>query len=241
MPAHSIKDALTAHLIAKTTMNDPQITTLQRIDASPVRTHFVRTFVIVFLSFAGILFSIDFVPEPRVSAELRATTTTQTASVAQSTPVVPQQITREVTTPTRIRIRTIGVDASIVTPKSTNIDVLDRALLSGAVHYPGTALSGETGNMLIFGHSSYLPVVVNKAFQTFNELGKLKSGDTIEVSSATHRYTYSVDSVTLSRAEDALVPLNVSRPTLTLATCNTFGAKQERWVVVAHLTQKSPI
>jgi LPXTG-site transpeptidase (sortase) family protein len=206
----------------------------------PARTQFVRTCMMVFILLTGILFSTDFVPETHVSAALNATTTTKANVVASIAPIAPT-VVHEVTVPTRIRIKRIGVDASIVTPKSANIEVLDRALLSGAVHFPGSALAGDTGNMLIFGHSSYLPVVINKAFQTFNGLGKLTSGDVIEVLSTTHRYTYIVDTVTLTRAENAEVPLTVSRPTLTLATCNTFGAKQERWVVTAHLSTDTPI
>jgi LPXTG-site transpeptidase (sortase) family protein len=195
---------------------------------------FVRSFAGVFIVLTGILFSIDFVPEPRVRAEL-ATTTVEVAPTV-TLPSVP-----EVTTPVRIRIQRIGVDTTIVTPQSTDIAVLDRALLSGAVHYPGSAEAGDIGNMLIFGHSSYLPVVKNKSFQAFNELGSLQRGEAVEVFSETHRYTYTVDSVALVRAENAQVPLTVDASLLTLATCNTFGAKQERWVVTAHLSAKESL
>lgn len=218
-------------------MNERNTTTIRYAERN-TRTPFLYAFGIVFSLFTGILFSFDAVPETRVHAE--PTLTTPVAPVAEVAPLAPIKIVREVPIPTRIRIDTIGVDASIVTPQSTSIEVLDRALLSGAVHYPGSALSGESGNMLIFGHSSYLPVVKNKAFQAFNELGKLKRGAVVDVFSETHHYTYVVDTVTLTLAENAVVPLTASEPTLTLATCNTFGAKQERWVITAHLTGKTP-
>jgi LPXTG-site transpeptidase (sortase) family protein len=144
----------------------------------------------------------------------------------------------ELNVPVRIKIDRIGLDSTILTPASADIDVLDRALLSGAVHYPGSGLLGENANMLLFGHSSYLPVVHNKAFKAFNELGTLKKGDIVIVFSESHKFTYVVDNVLLSDAEDVLVRFDSPKPMLTLATCNTFGAKEERWIVTATLLSK---
>jgi hypothetical protein len=86
----------------------------------------------MFVLVTGVLFALDVVPETHVRAEPTATSTTERIS----TPVVVEVPER--TTPTRVHIARIGVDTTIVTPQSTDIAVLDRALLSGAVHYPGT-------------------------------------------------------------------------------------------------------
>ncbi len=217
-------------------MTDNPISTTSRDVLVQRRAQFVRTFVLTAFVLGSILVLFDVVPESNVQSTLETISSSSTNSV-----VVPQKKVVEVTTPVRILIATRAIDTSIVTPQSTDIAVLDRALLTGAVHYPGSAHAGEKGNMLIFGHSSYLPVVKNKSYQAFNDLGKSKKGEVIEVFSSTHRYTYTIHSVALKRAEDVIVPLDVSEPTLTLATCNTFGAKQERWVVIAHLTQKQPL
>lgn len=143
--------------------------------------------------------------------------------------------------PVRISIKKIGLDTSILAPESTDIEVLDRALLHGAVHYPGSGLLGENANMLLFGHSSYLPVVHNQAFKAFNELSKLKNGDEIIVFSKKQKYVYIVNKVWLAEAGDTEVHFDSTEPTLTLATCNTFGAKQDRWVVTANLESKETI
>jgi len=137
------------------------------------------------------------------------------------------------TVPVRISIPTIGVDSVIVTPDSTDVAVLDRALLTGAVHYPSSVAAGQKGTMLIFGHSSYLPVVKNKAFQAFNELGTLKAGEIITIYTTSHAFDYRVRAVSLARAEDTTIHFASEESLLTLATCNTFGSKEERWVATA--------
>jgi len=149
--------------------------------------------------------------------------------------VMPHTGSGSNTSPVRVRVPSIGVDTTVLTPASTEVDVLDRALLSGAVHYPGSGVAGENANMLIFGHSSYLPVVQNQAYRAFNELSTLQRGDRILVDTVTATYEYRVETVHLADADDAVIYFAASEPTLTLATCNTFGAKQERWVVTAVL------
>ena len=211
----------------------------------------------VFMTLTLILILIDFVPEPRTEEPDPAVSvivgTTSAPSVADG--VQPEQI-RDITptvadptpdpvwsgvqneaTPTRIIIDRIGVDTQVLNPESTDVEVLDRALLSGAVRYPGSGGAGETANMLIFGHSSNLPVIRNQAFRAFNQLGTLKEGDIVTVYSNTHKYEYTVRDVRLADAEEVVVYFDAPEPMLTLATCNTFGAKQERWVVTALLTQ----
>jgi LPXTG-site transpeptidase (sortase) family protein len=217
-------------------MTNDSIPMNSRYEGAADRARFVGAFVLVAIVLTSILVLLDFVPEAPTQDTMNTTSSSTATTV---TPAVSTTV--EVRTPVRIQIPARDIDTSIVTPQSTDISVLDRALLTGAVHYPGSAYAGEQGNMLIFGHSSYLPVVKNKSFQAFNDLGKSKRGELITILSSTHEYTYTIDSVTLMRAEDAVVPLNVTQPTLTLATCNTFGAKQERWVVIAHLTGKKEL
>lgn len=135
--------------------------------------------------------------------------------------------------PVRVTVPSVEIDTVVVTPASTDVTVLDRALMTGAVHYPESATAGEVGNVLIFGHSSYLPVVKNKAYQAFNGLGSVRPGEQVYVYSGSHRYTYVVDEVWLARADEVVISFDAPTRQLTLATCNTFGAKQERWVLRA--------
>lgn len=139
--------------------------------------------------------------------------------------------------PTRVVIDAIGVDVAVLNPVSTDIDVLDEALLSGVVRYPGSALPGAEGNVFLFGHSSGLPVVHNQNFKAFNGLKDLTQGDLIEVESDGYTHVYRVATVRLTRAEEALVSFDTQGGArLTLSSCNTFGEKEERWVVEARHT-----
>ncbi|MBP9759844.1 MAG: sortase [Candidatus Pacebacteria bacterium] len=194
----------------------------------------------VFSVLTFVLFMLDVVPESPVDVEdvsIRPALGPST-EVAQVTPI---DTTPKSAVPVRIVIDSVNIATTVVTPASTEAEVLDRALLSGAVHYPGSVGAGEKGNMLLFGHSSYLPVVHNKAFQAFNELGELTPGASIVVYSDTHMFEYTVETVRLARADEVVIRFDADEPILTLSTCNTFGAKQERWVATATLTRTSPI
>ena len=140
--------------------------------------------------------------------------------------------------PTHISIPVIGVDASVSNPSSTNAVILDDELTHGAVHYPGSGLLAD-GNVFIFGHSTNWVVVHNQAYKTFNGFKDLKEGDEIDVTgSASGIYEYKVKSVTLINDDQAWVDLSSTPKTLTLSTCNTFGEKQQRYVVKADFVGK---
>jgi len=135
--------------------------------------------------------------------------------------------------PTYIEIPKIAVSINVQNPESTNVSVLDEYLRKGAVRYPGSGQIGN-GNMFIFGHNAEIyKNVTNKALKAFNGLEDLVVGDEIYVKSATKTYTYRVTSQKKTTAEEAFVDFSVKESMLTLSTCNTFGKKQERFVVEA--------
>jgi LPXTG-site transpeptidase (sortase) family protein len=109
------------------------------------------------------------------------------------------------------------------------------------VRYPTSAKLAEEGNVILFGHSSYLPVVRNQAFKTFDDIQKLVAGDQVLVYSHARVYTYNVVSVTKENAESAALPLTVVGKRLTLSTCDSFGTKSDRFVVVADFVESNPI
>lgn len=194
---------------------------------------FLAVFLGVFFFLCVILFAVDFYPEPvKESAAPAPADTAYAASAAIEYPVEA---------PVRIEIPKIGVDTPIENPDSTDVKVLDDALLKGAARYPDSALLGENARMFLFGHQSYLPVVHNKAFKAFNGLQDLKGGEDIIVSSETARFHYRVVSVEHVSADDALIELGPGERTLTISTCDTFGEKQERWVVRAEFVSREPI
>jgi LPXTG-site transpeptidase (sortase) family protein len=174
---------------------------------------------------------LGIVPDLDTDDEALATDVTITETEGEVASAVNDSDSR----PVRIVIDAISLDASIETPTSTAIEVLDEALLRGVVHYPGSANLADSGNVFLFGHSSGFRVVQNQAFKAFNDLKDLKENDLVRVQSASREYVYRVTSVSLVSADEAFVDLSRSGRTLTLATCNVFGAKEERYVVKADL------
>lgn len=138
--------------------------------------------------------------------------------------------------PVRIRAERLGIDVPVVNPTSTGIALLDEELKRGVVRYPTSGKLGKE-NMLIFGHSTSIRVVNNQMYKAFNGLKDAKIGDTIIVESGTTAYIYKVFSVRLTTTEEALVEFKPGRNMLTLSTCNTFGKKEERYVVEADFVE----
>jgi LPXTG-site transpeptidase (sortase) family protein len=193
-------------------------------------------FYIIFtsaLSFA-VLYLIDAVPDefrvvtPGVDTPTVSATSTATTSQA----IIDRTQAQEGELPVRIVISKIDVDTVVYNPASTNNAVLNDYLLRGAVRYPGSGKLG-VGNVFMFGHSSYLRVINNQAFKTFNDLRKLNPEDEIRVYSKDKIYLYKVTSVKLAQADSELVDIKSKKNMLTLSTCNVFGEHQERFVVEA--------
>lgn len=139
-------------------------------------------------------------------------------------------------TPTRILIDKIGVDVDIQSPEEANIETLDAALQEGVVHYPGSGGIGGERRMFLFGHSSRLPVVQNQAYQSFNGLDELVEGDEIRVMGENgEEQVYVVTATEVVDQDERLVSFESGSGKLTLSTCTTFGARENRVVVDAEL------
>jgi LPXTG-site transpeptidase (sortase) family protein len=137
--------------------------------------------------------------------------------------------------PERIVITSIGLDLPIQNPETRDIAALDEVLKDGPARYVDSALLGQKGNMLVFAHSSRLPVVRNQMYKAFNRVSELESGDTITVSGDGKEYIYSVTSVRRADAEEELIDLAPTGNRLTLVTCDTLTSKTSRFIVEAEL------
>lgn len=134
-----------------------------------------------------------------------------------------------------------GRKVSVLNPKSATVEALDSALLSGAIRHPDSADFAHTGTIFLLGHSSYLPNVMNKNFQAFNGIQKMKWGDTIRLRSDNTEYIYSVDRVYQAKASDAEVKIQHDEARLILATCDSFATKDDRFIVEAVLVESHPL
>lgn len=217
---------------------------------------FATGFFIIFTVLYSALFVLDWLPEPIVeSVELSTATETSLANMVAIEPyvaTVSESITEDTEAevseivmnaeaatqfPDLIRIPKIEKTVAILNPESRNIADLDYALLSGVVRHPDSATMEQNGNVFILGHSSYLPNVFNKNFQAFNGVQDLVWGDTIYVESGSSVYEYRVERVYKARASEVIVPIADTGRMLTLATCNSFGSTDDRYMVEAVFVQ----
>lgn len=235
---------------------------LHRMDNSLSRiwsnkVSFFGTFFLVFLLTYLMFVAIGFVPEAPTEEEveteevIEVSETMATATSAESaveigvgteTDMVESNgelydlelgMSEEPILPTMISIARLEKTVPVLNPTSRSIDDLDAALLEGVVRHPDSAHLAQEGNIFILGHSSYLPNVLNRNFQAFNGIQHLEWGDTIEIFSDERVFEYRVEKVYRARAQDVTVPIAGTGNMLTLATCNSFGSIDDRYIVEA--------
>ncbi len=195
---------------------------------------FLGVFALVLSGSVLILSALNLLPNPPRAH-------TEPDVVLGASPVMPASSAAQREMPVKIVIPAISLSATVENPTSTDIKILDTYLLKGAVRYPTSALLGETGNVVIFGHSSYLPVVGNQAYKAFNGIQKLVAGDIIVVYAESAAYTYQVKRVSKESAIEGGIPLSIEGRVLTLATCDSFGTKSDRFVVTADFVESHSV
>ena len=118
------------------------------------------------------------------------------------------------------------------------VEGVDRGdLVQGPGHYPGTALPGQLGNMVISGHRTTYG-------HHFNRIDELRIGDVVSVQVRTHTYRYHVIRTQIVDPDDTTVILPVpgrfgakpARRLLTMTTCNPEYSAAQRLIVTSELT-----
>lgn len=201
------------------------------------RGAFTLTFAGIFVVLFGFLSLVGMTPDRKSDSASGAATEVAAPEAVQS-PAAAISIPEN---PVRVVARNINLDVKVSNPTSTDIPVLDEALLSGSVRYPTSAMLGTDGTILLFGHSSYLPVVHNQAYKAFDGIQDLKIGEVVSVYSATTEYRYSVTSVRVANADDAVIELVQQGRHLKLVTCDSFASKSKRFVVAADFVSAYPL
>lgn len=216
-----------------------------------LRTRFVPFtvvfFTVVFCTYF-VLYVLDVYPEPvegeSVSDSVAAIVETpDTLTELVETDIAPTSapepvISPETAVPVSIHFDELDRTVTVLNPESDAYAVLDRALQQGVVRHPRSANFADQGNMLILGHSSYLPNVLNRNYQAFNGIERLSWGDTVRLRSLDTEYVYRIDRVYEAPASDIIVPVGEERtPKLTLVTCDVLGAKEDRFIVEASLIE----
>jgi sortase A len=136
-----------------------------------------------------------------------------------------------------LRIPALGADYGYAVVEG----VSRRDLQRGPGHYPGTAMPGEIGNVVISGHRTTYGA-------PFSKVGELREGDAVVVETADEWFTYEVNASEIVSPNAVEVTLPVPRqpdvePTqrlLTLTTCHPRYSARQRLIVFAEMVEARP-
>lgn len=104
----------------------------------------------------------------------------------------------------------------------------DSQLKKGVGHFEGSVLPGVRDNSVLAGHRD----------SVFSQLGNLKLGDKLIVTTAAGNYTYQVARLRIVKADDRTIIVPTTNAVLTLSTCYPFsfiGNAPKRFIVSANL------
>jgi len=192
---------------------------------SPVRPVITAAgiFLLLLVVFkAPILLSqLNYLTQPKSAA----TTATQASTEVPANPI--------------ISIPKINVSAPISFPTTTaDAPNYDPELENGVVHLPDTALPGQIGNTVIFGHSSNDWWEPGNYKFVFVLLDKLQIGDTFSINYNSTQYIYQVTSTDVVDPTDVSIVNPTSDAEATIFTCTPPGTSWKRFVI--HAKQISP-
>lgn len=203
---------------------------------------FIAASVVIFLAALSAASSIGFVPyyldesDPRNhrEEEVALDTLPELGEEVFNTPAPIEEEQQLIgVLPDRIIISSIGLDLRVSNPDTRDIEELDKVLKDGPARYVDSARLGEKGNVLIFGHSSHLPVVHNAMYKAFNRIPELENGDVIAVQGGGKEFVYRVTGIKQVDASEGIIDLGRDTTKLTIVTCDTLTSKSSRFVLEA--------
>lgn len=170
-------------------------------------------------------------PTPATAPTTTAPTTTAptptdaTTTVALPVPEAPpdEQAVEAAAQLGSIEVPRLGLDLPFF--EGISLPTLDR----GPGHWPGSALPGQIGNVVIAGHR------VSHS-RPFRHLDELVEGDEVVFTDGGQRSTYVVTGTEIVTPETLRIVDQTPEPTATLFACHPPGSTQYRWVT--HLRLK---
>ena len=168
-----------------------------------------------------------------------AASTTTTTTTTTSTLVVDDPTARPIAPPLdayahepvielgSIMIPKLGVDMTMY--EGVRLTTLDY----GPGHWPGSALPGESGNVVVGGHRT-------SGHRVFRNVDQLGPGDEIIFRDDAGEHTYVVTRVEVVEPTDVWIVEPTDTPTATLFACHPPGSTAQRIVVFADLAESVP-
>jgi sortase A len=158
------------------------------------------------------------------------TTTTTTTTSTTTTTTLPEQLTEPIAPPSdergdennpplgRIAIPAVGLDSEL--QQGIRLTTLDR----GPGHWPGTALPGQVGNVVVAAHRT-------SHGAEFRHLDALVPGDEVIFTTADGTFTYLVTGTQIVTPDSLWIVDPTDTPTATLFACHPLGSTAKRIVV----------
>lgn len=140
------------------------------------------------------------------------------------------------TNPNTIIISRINVRAPLIMASGTTQKELNDSLNQGVIIYPGSALPGQNGELVLSGHSSIFPWVKTQYGQVFTLLDKLQAGDTVSIIYNHRQYDYQITKQEILNPNQVKIS-EINQPALKLTTCWPIGTSAKRLVVYGTLIQ----
>jgi sortase A len=104
----------------------------------------------------------------------------------------------------------------------------------GPGHWPGTAMPGQNGNVVVGGHRT-------SKHRVFRNVDQLEAGDEIIFRDAAGEHVYLVNRVEIVDPTAVWIVNPTETPTATLFACHPPGSTAQRIVVFADLAQSDSL
>jgi len=129
----------------------------------------------------------------------------------------------------RLEIKTADLDISTPVWEGVGEEILSQ----GVGLQPGTALPGFSGNTVIYGHRWYPGE--SPYFTVFNDLDKLRVGDTAIINYNNEKFTYKVTESKVVEPTQVEILEQTEEPILTIYTCTPRYTADKRLVYILKL------
>ena len=163
------------------------------------------------------------------TTEAPVTTTTMVATTTEALPVplaAPAPRAKEpIVELGTLEMPKIGISKSLF--EGVSLTVLD----NGPGHWPGTAMPGHVGNVVIGGHRT-------SHDRPFRDIDQMAVGDEMILTTNEGRFVYRVTSTEVVKPDAIRIIDQPSAYTATLFACHPVGSTKERFVV--HLEMDKP-
>ena len=166
-------------------------------------------------------------PPTTTSTTIAVTTTSEAIAVTTTSEALPQPLAApDARAPEpiielgTIEMPSLGVSKSLF--EGVSLTVLDH----GPGHWPGTAMPGHLGNVVIGGHRTSYD-------RPFRHIDQLRPGDDVILTTAEGRFVYKVTFTEVVTPEAMWIIDQTAAYTATLFACHPVGSTKER--IVVHL------